>query len=181
MKNSKTTFVILGLLTIEPLSGYNIKKLIHESIGHFWSESNGQLYPTLNKLLNENCIRLEQRQQKGKKESLVYSITKEGQRTLGKWLEATTEGKSTHRDEELLKLFFGTNSSSEACIHLLQLREKRAKEKLDQFLAIQKRLEKSTSSLHYLYWNLSLKNGLCHLKAELEWCHEAIQTLKGSI
>ncbi|MEI6241900.1 MAG: PadR family transcriptional regulator [Chlamydiota bacterium] len=178
MKKQKTKFVILGLLTLKPLSGYDIKKLIDKTISHFWSESNGQLYPTLKFLVKENFIQFEQKEQKGKKVSHLYSITKTGRTALENWLEETTERKNLHRDEDLLKLFFGKNTSPSACIELLTKREQRIKEKLEKYLSLQKELEALTQSPHHLYWNLNLNNGICDAEAQLRWCQESIQKLK---
>jgi len=178
MKNQKTHFVILGLLTIEPLTGYEIKKLIEKSIQHFWSESNGQIYPALKSLVTEGFITLKDKQQKGKKVSHLYSITIKGRGELKKWLRETSEQKNLHRDEELLRLFFGKNASEEESIELLKTREKRIKEKLDQYALVQKELKTLTHYPHHLYWSLSLKNGISHAKAELQWCRESIKTLK---
>jgi len=178
MKKQKTPFVILGLLTIEPMSGYEIKKFISTSIGHFWAESNGQIYPSLRQLVREKFIVLVEKQQKGKQESHLYSITKEGQKALEQWLEETTDGKSIHRDEELLKLFFGKSSTSRGCIALLKKREERIKKTLDQYEEIQEGLKKHARSPHALYWNLTVRNGICHAKAELRWCQEAQSALK---
>ena len=35
--------VLLGLLAIEPMSGYDLGLMIRGSVGHFWNESYGQL------------------------------------------------------------------------------------------------------------------------------------------
>jgi hypothetical protein len=42
---STTPYAILGLLSIEPMSGYDIRANLEESLAHFWSESYGQIYP----------------------------------------------------------------------------------------------------------------------------------------
>jgi DNA-binding PadR family transcriptional regulator len=178
MKKQKTKFVILGLLTFKPLSGYDIKKLIDTTISHFWSESNGQLYPTLKLLLQENFIILEKKEQKGKKISHLYSITENGRASLETWLKENTERKSIHRDEELLKLFFGKNTTPATCIELLEKREKRIKEKFEKYVLIQRDLEKLKDSPHHLYWILNLNNGICDAEAELKWCQESIQALR---
>ena len=49
---SKTTTeeALLGLLSLKPMSGYEIKQMIEGSIGYFWRESFGQIYPTLKRL-----------------------------------------------------------------------------------------------------------------------------------
>ncbi len=52
----KTRFVILGLLNEEPLSGYDIKKIIDIRMSFFWQESYGQIYPELGKLREEGLI-----------------------------------------------------------------------------------------------------------------------------
>ncbi|MGH9601902.1 MAG: PadR family transcriptional regulator, partial [Terriglobales bacterium] len=45
-----TRFALLGLLSLGPQSGYDLKKRMEQSIAHFWSESYGQIYPTLRRL-----------------------------------------------------------------------------------------------------------------------------------
>jgi DNA-binding PadR family transcriptional regulator len=178
VKNQKTQFVILGLLTIEPLSGYDIKKFIDKSISHFWSESNGQLYPALNQLVQKNLIVLEERQQTGKKVSHLYSITDDGRAALKKWLDEAAEKKSTHRDEELLKLFFGKNSSSKTSIDLLRKRASRVQEKLKKYQEIRDEIKKYSHSPHHRFWSLNVNNGIYHAEVELRWCQESIQMLE---
>jgi DNA-binding PadR family transcriptional regulator len=47
MKQSQTSYVILGILAIHPnQSGYEIRQTIQQTVGFFWGESYGQLYPT---------------------------------------------------------------------------------------------------------------------------------------
>jgi DNA-binding PadR family transcriptional regulator len=178
MKNQKTKFVILGLLTIEPMSGYEIKKFISESISHFWAESNGQLYPALRELARQECIELKEKKLNGKQESHLYSITKKGRVALKVWLGEANRGKSISRDEDLLKLFFGKSASIQGSIALLQKREARISDKLNQYKEIQKVIERHSHSPHALYWRLTLKNGICHAQAELAWCQEARAALQ---
>ncbi len=178
MKNQKTTFLILGLLSIDALTGYEMKKLMEESISHFWSESNGQLYPALSQLKKDQLIELSDTQHKGKQISHRYAITSKGRAALEQWLGESTEMKLLQRDEELLKLFFGKNASYTTSIELLKKRQQRVQKKLDQFLAIHKEIEQYTDSPHYLYWLLSLKNGICRAEAEVQWCQESIQTIQ---
>ena len=177
MKNQKTPFVILGLLTIKPMSGYDMKKIIDKSIGHFWSESNGQLYPSLRQLVQEKYVVLEQAPHKGKKVCHLYSITDAGRAALQSWLAATAENRTVHRDEELLKLFFGTNSSPKASITLLSERQKRYQQSLDQYRSVKKEIDSFASSLHYVYWTFNVQNGILSAEAEIRWCQESIKAL----
>lgn len=178
MSNRKTKYVLLGLLSVAPLSGYEIRKRIKQSISHFWSESNGQVYPTLNRLMKDNLIQLVQETPKGKKIRHCYSITNEGLQELKKWLDEIEERKSTRRDEDLLRLFFGSSGSNEMCVKRLILRHQRAKLRLDEYRVIEQELEKQKNEPHRLHWLLTLKNGIEHMKAECHWCQESIALLK---
>ena len=53
-----TEHVILGMLAFEPMSGYAIRQAIRQSVALFWSESDGQLYPALKRLLNQGEIKI---------------------------------------------------------------------------------------------------------------------------
>ena len=46
-RQSQTEVAVLGALSVEPMSGYAARRAITETLGHFWSESFGQIYPTL--------------------------------------------------------------------------------------------------------------------------------------
>ena len=67
--------VLLGLLTIEPMSGYDLGQAIRTSVGFFWNESYGQIYPNLKKLAAEGFVTAKTERQKGKPDKRIYSIT----------------------------------------------------------------------------------------------------------
>ena len=50
MELSSTAYVILGMLSWRPMSGYEIKALVDRSTRFFWAASYGQIYPELRKL-----------------------------------------------------------------------------------------------------------------------------------
>ncbi|HEY3155376.1 MAG TPA: PadR family transcriptional regulator, partial [Candidatus Eisenbacteria bacterium] len=49
-RTRSTPYAILGMLSFAPMSGYDIRKEAASSIGYFWSESYGQIYPALREL-----------------------------------------------------------------------------------------------------------------------------------
>lgn len=169
----KTKYVILGLLTIEPLSGYEIRKLICETISHFWAESNGQIYPTLKQLMEDKWIV----PSNSNGRSNHYSITSEGRNQLEKWLQVPEE-KHVHRDEGLLKLFFGANGSASESIGRLREREKSIAKTLESYDEIKHEIEEERESPHALFWKLSLHHGIALAEAELNWCRQSIELLE---
>ena len=83
---SKTPFAILGLLSWQPMSGYDIKKLVDMGLQHFWNESYGQLYPTLDKLVANGLATRSEETSSGGRRRRVYSITAAGRRAFIDWL-----------------------------------------------------------------------------------------------
>src|SRR5687767_13775334 len=49
-RGSQTEMAVLGALSIEPMTGYALRETIRDVLGHFWSESFGQIYPALAEL-----------------------------------------------------------------------------------------------------------------------------------
>jgi hypothetical protein len=112
-----------------------------------------------------------------KKMSITYAITSQGELELQQWMREKDE-KSVHRDEKLLKLFFGKNIPVSECIQLLKNREKKLQENLAEYLLIKDRIQSDSSSLHHIYWLLTVKNGICSAETEIKWCRESIKTLE---
>ena len=53
---NKTRFAVLGLLSIRPMSGYDLKHTIEASTRNFWNESYGQIYPALRALADAGLV-----------------------------------------------------------------------------------------------------------------------------
>lgn len=102
----QTEYVVLGLLSEAPLTGYQIKQLIDIRFRFFWSESYGQLYPTLKELKARGLIEeMEQEASKETRPQKVYRICEPGLEALKSWLRQPVE-KETVRLEILMKMYF---------------------------------------------------------------------------
>jgi PadR family transcriptional regulator AphA len=99
-------FALLGLLSIEPASGYDLKRTIERSIYFIWNATSPQIYNTLRKLRDEGLISSEERPQQGKPDKQVHTITPEGRAALHAFVSAPIRSSVT-RDEVLLRLFLG--------------------------------------------------------------------------
>ncbi len=47
MRTNQTDTAVLGALSVMPMTGYAVRESIRDVLGHFWSESFGQIYPAL--------------------------------------------------------------------------------------------------------------------------------------
>lgn len=82
---------ILGLLNLQPLSGYDIKKMFAGSAVIYWSGNNNQIYTTLVKLHENELVTVEVELQANRPSRKIYSITAKGKAELKKWLLSEPE------------------------------------------------------------------------------------------
>jgi len=77
--------VLLGLLR-EPASGYDLKAVLDNGIGHFWAAELSQIYPTLKRMEKEGLLRSRRAASKRGPGRIVYEITPAGRKELAAWL-----------------------------------------------------------------------------------------------
>jgi len=124
MDLSATAYVILGMVSREPRSGYEIKAAVDGSTRFFWAASYGQIYPELKRLAEAGLIEGVKAPTGGRKRN-VFSITPAGLSELRDWLRLPPE-TAEMREEGLLKLFFsGVLPPEDAIATLRAMREQR--------------------------------------------------------
>jgi PadR family transcriptional regulator, regulatory protein AphA len=95
-------FALLGLLSDQPMSGYDLTKRFEQSLGNVWPARHSQIYPELNKLNKEGLIEIVAEGPRGRKE---YQATDAGRAAVHHWLtEVPTEW--SFRSEPMLRSFF---------------------------------------------------------------------------
>jgi len=171
-------YAILGVLSLGPRSGYDVKKLIEASIAHFWSESYGQIYPILNRLAAEGLAARRREKQRGKPDRHVYSLTPRGREELERWL-ALPARLDPVRSELLLKLFLGGAGSVANSIAQLEHVQARQRALRDTYDGIERRLRKQMAGHPELpFWLITLRCGQHRSRAMLTWCDEALTMLR---
>jgi len=121
---SPTAYVILGMVSKEPRSGYEIKAVVDQTTRFFWTASYGQIYPELKRLSEAGLVSGVDSPTGGRKRT-VYEITADGEDELKGWLRQPPRTYEM-REEGLLKLFFaGALPRQEAAEILRAMREHR--------------------------------------------------------
>jgi PadR family transcriptional regulator AphA len=59
-KETTTMESLLGVLSLRPMSGYEIRQFMERSTSNFWSESFGQIYPALKRMLAEGLVEVQE-------------------------------------------------------------------------------------------------------------------------
>lgn len=83
--------VILGLLSREPLTGYEMKKIIQHTPFMYWSGNNNQIYKAFVELLDEGFVTKEVQHQDGSPSKHIYTITNYGLSEFNSWLLSVTD------------------------------------------------------------------------------------------
>ncbi len=178
MKENKSKYAIMGILSLGPMSGYDIKKLFQKSVANFWSESYGQIYPLLKTLVTEGLATRSVERQVGKPDRHIYAITDKGFEELRRWLMEPVKDQ-IGRIEIALKLFFGHQVEVVDNIRQVEhFRDMRDRE-LKALTAIEERLKAEQESRPNLPYMLMTVNYGQHVtQALLQWCEETLSVLR---
>jgi PadR family transcriptional regulator, regulatory protein AphA len=175
-RKSRTPMLILGLLSTEPMSGYDIKANIDRSIRHFWNESYGQLYPALKTLHTQGLVTRSDRVDGGRT-SHVYAITPSGTEALNEWL-STAPAPRFVRNELLLRIFFGHLTPPAALRAHLRREQGEALGMVAGLTAAKVELEAECAAEPELpYWLLTMDLGQRSAQARADWAAAALKTL----
>lgn len=177
-RTNRTRFAVLGMLMTGPRSGYDLKQDFDEQIRHFWAESLGQIYPTLHRLRDEGQVTSTVRRGAGRPHRTVYRITAKGRKAFLEWL-AEPAAPNTLRNELLLKVFFGPETTPAQTLAQIEAFEKGLRETRDLYRLFEREIEeRDATPERRLYWRLSLSSGQHVNRARLAWCREAKAILR---
>jgi DNA-binding PadR family transcriptional regulator len=171
---NQTETAVLGALSVAPLTGYQVRETIRDVLGHFWSESFGQIYPALARLEADGMIQREGGDRTG---SSTFSLTPAGQERLRERLGEPLVPQAP-RNGLMLRLFFGRQLGPERCRELVVEARDRANATLATFSAI--RAEIAGEPAHAddaPYWLVTVSAGEHAARATLAWADETIAAL----
>ncbi len=98
MKKPVPDQVILGLLRLRPMHGYELLERFRnrEHLGRIWTMSTSQIYAVLKRLALSGAIEGEEVDVRDAPSKLVYSLTAKGENQLTDWLYEENPSTSIH-------------------------------------------------------------------------------------
>lgn len=173
----QTDFVILGLLSESPLTGYQIKKIINMRFRFFWNESYGQLYPALKSLSHDGLIE-EISSEDTKRAQKTYRIKQDGLNALQKWIQEPVQHESV-RFEILMKMYFSHLVEAEVMIHHLLIFQQAHEQDLNMLKMFEKELKPIIDQdPNHPYVLRVIDFGQKVYEAYLEWTKETLLFLE---
>ena len=179
VKRDKSRYAILGILQQEPMSGYEMGRMMAQSTNHFWQESDASIYPMLKTLEAEGKVTA-RAERTGKRARTIFEITPTGTEEFMQWM-AEPPAQEKHRNELLLKIFFGSKTTNKDLLKHLERALKNAKTEKKEFEASQASIIRHfpDDHPHKAYWSMTLRAGFLSADADIMWINECINVLKG--
>lgn len=171
---SQTETAILGALTVEPMTGYQLRSSITEVLGHFWHESFGQIYPALARLVDQGLISADPG---ARASSRVFTITNAGREELRSRLSEPPIFPPP-RNGLLLRVFFGAQLEPKVLRAMLQEYAQEVAARLAEFDEIENGiLTEDAGDPNQLYWLATVRNGRLSAQAQSRWVRETLASL----
>jgi PadR family transcriptional regulator, regulatory protein AphA len=120
MALSGTSQAVLGLLSIVPMSGYDLAQAAERSVGAFWPISKSQVYAELARLEPLGLVRGIEISQDRRPDKRLFHLTERGEEVLDTWLESDDLAAPRLRLPFLLKIFLGHRTAPRISADLLK-------------------------------------------------------------
>ncbi|HET7629182.1 MAG TPA: PadR family transcriptional regulator [Bacillales bacterium] len=170
-------YAILGLLSEQDASGYELTQRFKETMIHFWHAHHTQIYRELAKMEQEELVGHRDVHQDDHPDKKVYSITDEGFLALLKWLTEGEIAPPKLKDGRLLKISLFHLISADKAIAQLEKSKKDHKETLKSMKEWKKHYS-SEFLENQIGEYLTLEYGIRSMTTWIEWSDWAIGILK---
>ena len=166
---SATTYVVLGLVSIRPMTGYELAGYADRSIGNFFPLTRSHIYSELDRLGRLGLLEATEIAQENAPTKRVYEITPDGSDELRHWLEDAVLKEERSRSLFLVRIFFGDRTSPEHLAALLDGFESAARVRRDRLAAMADKLADRPASV---FRRSTAMFGLRREQANLDWVVE---------
>lgn len=170
-------YALLGLLSDEPSSGYDVRKMFSTTPMGTFSDSPGAIYPALKRLEASGLIRGEIENRGGLRRRKVFRPTTAGTRELKRWLShpVTRDNVVRGMDELMLRFSFmdgvmGPDASAKF-LNGLERELNTYIRTLKEYLAVNKATMPLSGSL-------ALESGIRGYEAQVEWARSGVLAYK---
>jgi PadR family transcriptional regulator, regulatory protein AphA len=172
-------YALLGLLSRENMTGYDLTQKFAEQIGYFWNAHHTQIYRELQKLEDEGLVshhRIEQLERPDKK---LYEVTDKGYRGLVDWLASSPQKPPKMKNESLLRVALFHLVPPEQAIRFLEESKEMHNDAMRQIEAWRDdEFGDKPPTRDNVGVFLTVENGIRFLRTWSEWCDFAIDVFK---
>lgn len=115
---STTSYALLGLLSVQDWTTYELAKQVQRSLRWFWPRAERKLYDEPKRLVAAG-LATATREHTGRRARTIYSITRAGRIELRRWLR-TAPAPPVTEFEGMVKVFFATGGDKDDLLSTLR-------------------------------------------------------------
>ena len=145
---------LLGLLSVRPMTGYEIRHHFDRALAPWWDTPRTQIYPKLRELESRQLIEHEYVVQESKPNKRLYSPTDAGRALLQEWLKGTIPWPDL-RHHMMMRLFLGNLLPAEETGRLLTAYRDRMAARAESFR--QASNQRASDHVAMNFWRLDLE------------------------
>ena len=180
MELTLTEYAILGLLghLDEPISGYDLRKVVDRSIGFIWQPSKTQLYAVLRRLVRAGLAKERHVRQRRRPDKTLYTITAAGRDSVATWLARDEDESDPDRSMFVLKLFFGAQSDEEALVRQLVAFRDAYADRLALYESKWQDRSRAERAASDRFTRMTLRYGIERARAAVAWADATLEELR---
>jgi len=177
---------LLGLLNYTSMTGYELNKEFHRTLGSFWQAKPQQIYRELDQMEKQDLLTSKHVVQKDKPNRRVYSITNEGKAQLREWIskpEIYMKTAVQQKSEIMMRMFFGAEADESVTVELLRTYKEDCAEQVSEAEKVKKTLGMAVGAYpveDVKYWALTVLYSIIMSKARCEWAEKAIEIVENA-
>jgi PadR family transcriptional regulator AphA len=124
LRLTPVSLIVLGLIELAggEATPYELKQLVPQTVGHFWTVQHAQLYSEPERLAGAGL--LEEEREEGGRRRRLYRLTAAGREALDSWRAHPTDQLVELRAPGVLQLFFGADPAELASLQAEAYRRK---------------------------------------------------------
>lgn len=172
---------ILGFLEYGPMSGYDVKKYVDQSITHFWSATQSHIYKALEKLEEDKLVESTIIPQEGKPSRKQYKITNAGRDELRQWVSTPLPSEGP-REAWLIQIFFAHGITNEEIANLFEKRIESLQASLEQCQKAEENIEENYRQVGIKrmrdLWQITLDYGMDYYQNEINWLKKTLPQVR---
>jgi PadR family transcriptional regulator AphA len=139
-------YALLAILRVGPLSGYDLQKQFHQSVGHVWHAPDSQIYPELRKMEQLGLVEAEEQPRGERGTRRMYHVTEAGDRAFLDWMAEPLDYQRVREPAHLRAAYLET-TTSEAARQFLQAHIAQWQSELAQWQGELERVESITNPM----------------------------------
>lgn len=184
-------YALLAVLTVEPMTGYDLSKLFQQSVSHVWNAPDSQIYPELKKMEKDGLLTGAEVPWGSQGRKREYTISQLGLSAFASWMNEPV-AYLPERDPAHLKAAYLEWATHEGALAVLQAHKEHYRSQLDDWTSKYQEIESVTNSLlikrlasspqsdhdKIIAFKLFTYEGLIkRAQLEIDWAREGIELL----